>query len=215
MNDYSLFHRKSVISTIFIDVYVDDVIIIGTNVSEIEDLKTFLHDQFKIKDLGKLHYFVRMEVLYKKDGLIISQRKFVLDMLKTYNISNMSSCTSPLDPIVKLHAKETSLSDPTFYRKLIGQLNFLTNIRMDISYSVQHLNQFMQDPREPHLKATYHLLRYLKADPTLGIFMSHNQSYNIGAYCDSDWATCPDSRRSVSGYIILLGNSQLSWKSKK
>ncbi|PHT51530.1 hypothetical protein CQW23_05992 [Capsicum baccatum] len=117
---------------------------------------------------------------------------------------------------MKLHAKEgTPLSDPIFYRKLIGKLNFLTNTRMDISYSVQHLSQFMQDPREPHLKAAFHLLRYLKSDPTLGIFMAHDQNYNVKAYCDSDWAACPDSRKLVSGYIVLLGNSPLSWKLKK
>jgi len=65
------------------------------------------------------------------------------------------------------------------------------------------------------LKAAFHLLRYLKTDPTLGIFMSYDQSYNVRVYCDSDWAACPDSRKSVSGYIVLLGNSPLSWKSKK
>ena len=144
LNDYSLFHKKSADSTIFVAVYVDDVILTGTSVAEIEELKIFLHDKFKIKDLGKLHYFLGMEVLYKEDGLIISQRKFVLDLLKTYNVSSLSNCTSPLDPAVKLHAKEGSqLSDPAFYRKLIGKLNFLTKTRMDISYRVQHLSQFM------------------------------------------------------------------------
>lgn len=144
LNDYSLFHKKSTTSTIFVAVYVDDVILTGTCVSEIEELKTFLHDTFRIKDLGKLHYFLGMEVLYKDDGLIISQRKFVLDMLKNYKVAGLRSCTSPLDLAVKLHAKEgTPLSEPLFYRKLIGKLNFLTNTRMDISYSVQHLSQFM------------------------------------------------------------------------
>uniref|UniRef100_M1ANG9 Integrase catalytic domain-containing protein n=1 Tax=Solanum tuberosum TaxID=4113 RepID=M1ANG9_SOLTU len=216
LNDYSLFHKKSENSSIFVAVYVDDVILTGTSDSEIEELKIFLHDKFKIKDLGRLHYFLGMEVLYKEDGLIISQRKFVLDLLKDYKVASMSSCNSPLDPAVKLHAKEGApLSEPLFYRKLVGKLNFLTNTRMDISYSVQHLSQFMQDPREPHLQAAFHILRYLKADPTLGIFMSQDQSYNVKAYCDSDWAACPDTRKSVSGYIVLLGNSPLSWKSKK
>ncbi|WMV21671.1 hypothetical protein MTR67_015056 [Solanum verrucosum] len=73
----------------------------------------------------------------KDDGLIISQKKFVLDMLKDYKIANMSSFSSSLDPAFKLHAKEgTPLTEPLFYRKLIGRLNFLTNTRMDISYSV-------------------------------------------------------------------------------
>ncbi|KAL3375877.1 hypothetical protein AABB24_002705 [Solanum stoloniferum] len=157
-----------------------------------------------------------MEVLYKDDGLIISQKKFVLDMLKSYKVASMSSCTSPLDPAVKLHAKEgTPLTEPLFYRQLIGKLNFLTNTRMDITYSAQYLSQFMQDPREPHLQAAFHILRYLKADPTLGIFISKEQSYNVKAYCDSDWAACPYTRKLVSGYIVLLGNNPLSWKSKK
>lgn len=93
----------------YVVVYIDDVILTGISISRIKELIIFLHDKFKIKDLGKLHYFLRMEVLYKEDGLIISQRKFVLDMLKTYNISSMSYCTSLLDPAMKPHAKKQTL----------------------------------------------------------------------------------------------------------
>lgn len=93
--------------------------------------------------------------------MIISQRKFALDMLKEYDCLSYSSLSTPLDPNEKLRAKEGKpLSDPTYYRKPIGKLNFLTNTRLDIAFSVQYLTQFMQDPREPHLKATFHLLRY-------------------------------------------------------
>ena len=178
LNDYSLFYEKTYHSVIFIVVYVDDVLFTGTDLVEIQQLKAFLHDSFKIKDLGKLHYFLGLEILYKTDGILISQRKFVLELLKEYDCITYSSVTSPLDPNVKLQAKEgTLLPDPTYYRKLIGKLNFLTNTRFDIAYSVQHLIQFMQAPRKPHLKAAFHLLRYLKSDPTLGLFMSYNSSY--------------------------------------
>lgn len=80
-----------------------------------------------------------------------------------------SKFTSPLDPTVKLKAKEgEALTYPTYYRNLMGKLNFLTNTILNIVYSVQHLSQFMDDPIEPHLKVAFHLLRYLKGDLTLG-----------------------------------------------
>ncbi|XP_019245188.1 PREDICTED: uncharacterized protein LOC109225051 [Nicotiana attenuata] len=200
----------------YVAVYVDDVLLTGTDQSEIDQLKSFLHNKFRIKDPGKLHYFLGLEVLYKADGVIISQRKFLLDLLREYDYLEYSALVSPLDPNVKLRAKEgVLLADPNYYRMLVGKLNFLTNTRLDIAFSVQHLSQFMQDPREPHLKAAFHLLRYLKGDLTLGVFMSNDSDWSIKAYCDSDWAACPDTRKSVSGYVVLLGSSLISWKSKR
>ncbi|XP_049373842.1 uncharacterized mitochondrial protein AtMg00240-like [Solanum verrucosum] len=98
---------------------------------------------------------------------------------------------------------------------MVGKLNFLTNIRLDITFSVQHLGQFLQFPREPHLKVAYHVLRYLMDDPCLEIFLSNSSDCTITTYCDSDWAACPDSRRLVSGYIVLMGDNPICWKSKK
>ncbi|XP_070006975.1 putative mitochondrial protein AtMg00240 [Nicotiana tabacum] len=117
----------------------------------------------------------------------------------------------PLDPNEKLRAKEGA----SLPRKLVGKLNFLTNTRLDLAFSVQNLSQFMQEHREPHLKVVFHSLRYLKSDPTLGIFLSNDSDCSLKGYCDSNWATCADSRRSVTGYIVLLGNSPICWKSKK
>ncbi|XP_019226348.1 PREDICTED: uncharacterized protein LOC109207811 [Nicotiana attenuata] len=216
--------RQTEHSTIHITVYVDDVIITGTDdviitgtdLSEIAQLKHFLHDQFKTKDLGRPHYFLGLKVLYIADCVIISQRKFALDILKEYDCLPYSSLSTSLDPNEKLRANEGApLSNPTYYRRLVGKLNFLTNTRLDIAFSVQYLSQIMQDPRESHLKAAFHLLRYLKNDPTLWIFLSNESACSLKGYCDSDWAACPDSRRSVTGYIVLLGNSPICWKSKK
>lgn len=139
-SDYSLFYKEKG-SLVFVVVYVDDVILTGTDLEEITSLKTFLHDQFRIKDLGRLHYFLGLEILYRQDGVLISQRKFTVDLLKEYDTMNYRPTTSPLDVIEKLKATEGNvLSDPVHYRKLIGKLNFLTNTRMDIAYSVQHLS---------------------------------------------------------------------------
>ena len=158
-SDYSLFFKKRGSSLVFVAIYVDDIIMTGNNVDEISSLKSFLHDKFKIKDLGKLHYFLGLEILYRHDGVIVSQKKFTSDLLKDFDMLSCKTTSSPLDSTEKLKATDGELlTDPSQYRKLIGKLNFLTNTRMDISYSVQHLSQFMQSPREPHLKAAYHVL---------------------------------------------------------
>lgn len=110
-----------------------------------------------------------------------------------------------------MNTKESqALFDPTQYRKLIGKLNFLIYTRLDLDCSVRHLSQFIQDPSEPHLQDTFHILRYLKGDPTLGIFMSYNLDNVIRGFCDSDWAAYSNSRRFISVYIVLLGNSPIS-----
>ncbi|XP_019233911.1 PREDICTED: uncharacterized protein LOC109214451 [Nicotiana attenuata] len=101
-NDHSLFCKKTPSSIIFVAVYVDDVIITGTDSAEIASLKAFLDQMFKIKDLGILHYFLGLEVLYKPNGILISQRKFALDLLKEYQCFDYSSVSSPFDPTIIL-----------------------------------------------------------------------------------------------------------------
>lgn len=107
------------------------------------------------------------------------------------------------------------LSDPTTYRRLIGKLNYLTNTRPDLAYSVQHLSQFMSSPCKAHMEATVHVLQYLKSKPDQGILMNSTSSTQLQAFCDFDWASCPQTRHLVSGFFVMLGDSPISWKSKK
>lgn len=167
--------------------YEDDAILIGTNIIEITQLKAYLDTTFKIKDLQKLHYLLRLEILDTIGGVLVSQRKFILDTLKKYNFLDCVALSFPLNPTIKLKAKEREpLLDLTYYGKLIGKLNFLTNTRLDITFSVQQLSQYMQDPRTTYLKATFHLLSFLKRDPTLGIRFSRDPDCTVKAFCDSD-----------------------------
>lgn len=185
-------------------VYVDDIILTGTDINEINSWKAFLHEKFRIKDLGRLHYFLGLEILYRQDGVYTWQRKFTLDLLKDFDSLHYSSTTSPLDCSEKLKLTEsTLLSDPTHYRKLVVKLNFLTNTRIDKAHSVQHLSQFMQYPRVPHLKVAYHVHKYLQQVPTLGVLIPNKSNLTISAYCDSNWVSCPNSRKFVSGYLVL------------
>lgn len=107
------------------------------------------------------------------------------------------------------------LTDPTKYRILVGQLIYLLNTRSNISYYVQQLSQHMSKPTDMHYNAAIRVLRYRKSSPAQGLFFPSNSCFQLKAFCYSDWATCPETRKSITWFCIYLGNSLISWKSKK
>lgn len=104
-----------------------------------------------------------------------------------------------MDPSCKLSAdSDEPLSDPTVYRRLLGKLNYLTHTRPDISYTMQYLSQYMQDPRLPHSTASIRVLSYLQNNPDQGLFMRTDPSLTLLAFCDADWGSCLDSLGTFS-----------------
>ena len=111
--------------------------------------------------------------------------------------------------------EDLPLTDLTGYQRLLGKLIYLTLTRPDISYSVSSLSQFMHKPLQSHIKLALRVLRYLKGSPGKGITFNKNDDLGLKAYVDADWAKCPSTRRSVTGYMLFFGNSLIAWKSKK
>ncbi|KAM3344263.1 hypothetical protein P3S68_026355 [Capsicum galapagoense] len=215
-NDSSLFSKLSDSSIVVLGVYVDDILLAGNDASEIQALKSFLDEQFMIKDLGFVHYFLGLEISHTLSGYLVHQKKYIIDLLSEFHCSSASPVLTPLDPHVKLFVDYSALLlDPSVYRRLVGKLNFLLHTRPDISFAVQHLSQFFMAPRVPHMLVGIHVLRYLLNDPAQGILLSSSTNFSLQAYADSDWAACPITRRSVTGFFFLLGGSPISWKSKK
>ena len=192
-------------------VYVDDILVTGSNPDDITILKHHLHSTFGIKDLCQLHYFLGFEVTHLPEGISLSQRKFTQDLLLETGFATAKGVATLLPLHCKLTPNEGELlQDPSYYKTIIGKLNFLTHSRPDLSFAVQTLSQFMQTPRLPHLQALEHTLRYLKGTSRQGILLNASGPMRLQAFCDSDWASCPFSRRSVTGYMILLGSSPVS-----
>ena len=196
-------------------IYVDDIILTCPHLPTIEHLKSHLHNVFSIKDLGLLNYFLGIEVTHLHGGIILTQRKFTKELLQDCGLDVSKSAKTPLPINQKLLTDEGAFTDPVQYRCLVGKLNFLTHTRPDISFAVQTLSQFMNKPRLPHLQALLHVLRYIAHTNGQGIYLQATDSLTLQAYSDSDWGSCPNTRRSVIGYVLLLGNSPISWKSKK
>ncbi|KAL2247297.1 UNVERIFIED_CONTAM: Retrovirus-related Pol polyprotein from transposon RE1 [Sesamum indicum] len=199
-HDHCLFVKETASGPMALLVYVDDILITGPSVFDFQQIKQHLHELFTIKDIGTAHYFLDLEISRNSSGLFVAQNKYVMDIIRDSGLCQAISATIPLPHGLKLMASSGALlSNPDTYRRLVSRLLYLGFTRPDISHS----------------KAALHVVRYLKGCPSKGLFFPSRNSLALRAYCDADWATCPDSRRSLTGFCIFLGDALVSWKTKK
>ncbi|GJU34759.1 putative RNA-directed DNA polymerase [Tanacetum coccineum] len=170
--------------------YVDDIIVTGNNIDEINKFKQFLSSKFLIKDLGKLKYFLGIEVVNIPEGICLTLRKYCTELLSEFGMLACKPCGIPIESnpdskkLVSKFGDDEALTGITQYQKLVGKLIYLTMTRPDISYAVHCLSQVMHSPMKSHLRLAFR-------------------------------AKCKITRRSITGYSVFLGNNLVSWKSKK
>jgi hypothetical protein len=213
--DHTVFYRHSGRRITILAVYVDDIIITGDDEVEIKCLKTNLSKEFEVKDLGQLKYFLGIEIARSPKGIVLSQRKYVLDLLSETGMLGCRPALTPIDPNHKLCAESGDPVSRERYQRLVGRLIYLCHTRPDISYVVSVVSRYMHDPRSGHLDVVYQILRYLKRSPGKGLMFKSHAHLNVEGYCDADWASCLDDRRSTSGYCVFVGGNLVSWRSKK
>ncbi|KAL5549762.1 hypothetical protein UlMin_004993 [Ulmus minor] len=142
--------------------------------------------------------------------------KYTLDILQEVGLLGAKPAKFPMEKNLKFDSTVGDLLDnPTHYRRLVGKLLYLTITRPEISFSVNTLSQFMQEPRKPHLEAVHRILHYLKGSPGQGLLFPSNNDLGLIGYCDADWGGCITTRRYMTGYCVFLGKALISWKSKK
>ena len=169
-----------------------------------------------MKDLGKLQYFLGMEIARSREGISVSQRKYVLDLLKETGMLGCKPADTLMDTNVKLDSKKASkLIDKGRFQRLVGKLIYLSHTRPDISFAVSYVSQFMHAPTEEHMNAVTQVLRYLKGSPGRGLFFKKTLNRSIEAYTDADWAGSVTDRRSTSGYCSFVWGNLVTWRSKK
>jgi hypothetical protein len=131
-------------------------------------------------------------------------------------MTDCKPCSTLVDTQAKLSATVGDpVADPIAYRSLAGALQYLTFTRPDLTYAVQQICLHMHDPRESHLAALKRLLRYVRGTCDFGLVLHQSLSAELVLYTDADWAGCPDTRCSTSGYAVFLGGNLISWSSKR
>ncbi|GJR86978.1 putative ribonuclease H-like domain-containing protein [Tanacetum coccineum] len=215
--DQTLFIKKQKGDILLVQVYVDDIILWLTN-------KGVMHwfceanegISFDCVHMGELTFFLGLQVQQKEDGIFISQDKYVAEILKKFNYSDVKSASTHVDlekPLIK--DGDTDDVDVHLYRSMIGSLMYLTASRPDIMFAVCACARFQFTPKTSHLLAVKKIFRYLKGKPTLGLWYSRDSPFERVAYTNSDYAGATLDRKSTTKGCQFLGNRLISWQCKK
>ena len=214
ISDSSLFVNIS--SSIYILVYVDDIIVTGSNSSLVSSFITSLANRFSLKDLGTLSYFLGVEVLPHTNGLFLSQSKYILDIIHKANMTDCKPTNTPMSSSANPTINDGApISNPTDYRSIVGALQYLSLTRPDVAFAVNKLSQFMHCPTDTHWIALKRLLRYLHGTNDNGLLIRRNSPLHLHAFTDADWAGDKLTYRSTTGYVVYLGSNPIAWNSKR
>lgn len=215
-SDGCLFFRNKS-NRILISTYVDDLMLCYSNESDAENLIKGLKGKLKLT-CKPLSYYLGLEILVQPDtnDIYIHQRKYIQDVLKRFGMTHCKPATTPADRSIYEIPDDDNNREKFPYREIIGSLMYAsTGSRPDISFIVNYLSRFMENPQKGHYVAAMRVLRYLNSTQNYGLRFAGNQELTLVGYSDSDFASDRKTRKSTSGEVILLGESAVSWSSSK
>jgi hypothetical protein len=214
--DSSVFLRRTAKGIVILAAYVDDILLTGDDTDGIRDMGTALRRSFSLRDMGRPKYFLGIEFSYAQDRIALSQRKYVLDILKETGMLGCKPASTPVEPNPQFWDSNSPLiEDITRYRRLVGKLIHLTVTRPDISFAVGLLSQFMQQPRQVHWQGILRVLAYIKRHPGKGLIYARHSRLDLIAYSDASYAGDRGDRKSTDGFCTFLGGNLVTWRSKK
>ena len=201
---------------IIIAIYVDDLLVTGSDEKLIKEFKAEMLEVFEMTDLDLMSFFLGMEVKQDHEGIFVCQKKYAREVLKKFHMEDCKSTTSPMNQKEKF-SKDDGVDkvDEKHYKSLIGCLMYLSATRPDILFAVSILSRFMHCASEVHLQAAKRVVRYIKDTLDYDVKYSHSHNFKLYGYSDSDWVGCVDDLRSTTSYCFTFGSGVFSWLSKK
>ncbi|GJW20041.1 putative ribonuclease H-like domain-containing protein [Tanacetum coccineum] len=179
-------------------------------------IKRYKGDILLMSSMGELTFFLGLQVKQKKDGIFISQDKYVDEILKKFRFTKVKTASTPMETQKPLLKDEDGKEvDVHMYRSMIGSLMYLTSSRPDIMFAVCACARYQVNPKVSHLHAVKRIFRYLKGQPKLGLWYPKDSPFDLVAYTDSDYAGASLDRKSTIGGCQFLGCRLISWQCKK
>ncbi|POW10838.1 hypothetical protein PSTT_05755 [Puccinia striiformis] len=198
--------------------HVDDLVIVSKDPLV---FKAQMEKEFEIKYLGDATFLLGMNIERFSNGIQINQSQYIDRKLQEYNLQDEHVASCPINPREYMK-KATSNEIIEFnkmnvnYRALIGSLTYLSILtRPDISYAVSTLSQYLDNPGIKHYYAAVQVFRYLKGTYRFGLIFKKEKGAQLKAFADADWGNCPDTRRSTTGFLVMVGTHIINWKSTK
>ncbi|GJT02098.1 retrovirus-related pol polyprotein from transposon TNT 1-94 [Tanacetum coccineum] len=214
--DPTLFIRREGNDLILVQIYVDDIIFAASTPELCDLFAKIMCSKFKMSMMGKISFFLGLQISQSPRGIFINQSKYALESLKKYGYESCDPVDTPMVEKSKLDEdKEGKAVDPSHYRGMIGTLLYLTASRPDLQFAICMCARYQARPTEKHLNAVKRIFRYLKGTVHRGLWYPKDSSFALTAFADADHAGCQDTRRSTSGSIQLLGDRLVSWSSKR
>ena len=194
---------------------VDDILQ-ATNDEELsKQVEQRLDEKFGIKAFGDVQSYVGLDIVNTEKHVQVSQKQYILQILDRFGMRECKPAATPAK-VSQDQNEDMNRRAPanTPYRQLVGALLYLFHTRPDICAAVVKLSTKLENPTHGDWKAAKRVLRYLSGTLDKGILYPKEVELNLWAHSDSDWAGCKKTRRSTSGYVVYLGTSPISWKSK-
>ena len=196
--------------------YVDDILIFGTSLDVIKEVKDFLSQNFEMKDLGEADVILNIKLVKDGNGgVTLTQSHYVEKMLSRFGYNDSKSAPTPYDASKILKKNKGTTRDQLRYSQVIGSLMYLASAtRPDISFAMSKLSRFVSNPGDDQWNALDRVMRYLVGTMSYGIHYSGDPKVLEG-FSDSNWISDADEIKATSGYVFTLGGGVVSWKSYK
>nr|GEV14637.1 hypothetical protein [Tanacetum cinerariifolium] len=212
----TLFIKKKGKHIMLIQIYVDDIIFGSTNPKYYTKFSDLMVKRFEMSMMGEMKFFLGLQVNQFSNGIFINQSKYILDILKRFEMENYDTVPTPMVEQAKLKLDLVGKPvDHTDYCSTIESLMYVTSSRPDIMFATCMCERYQANPNGDHVSAVKRIFCYLKGTINLGLWYLKDSGFDLTAYLDADYAGCHLDRKSTSGSVQLLGDKLVCWSSKK